>query len=38
MVVGLGDGSVRTVQPGISVASWVAVCIPDKAAIPGSDW
>jgi prepilin-type N-terminal cleavage/methylation domain-containing protein len=38
MLVGLGDGSVRAVQPGISVATWLAVCIPDSGAVVGSDW
>jgi prepilin-type N-terminal cleavage/methylation domain-containing protein len=38
MLVGLGDGSVRTVQPGISIATWLAVCIPDSGAVPGNDW
>jgi prepilin-type N-terminal cleavage/methylation domain-containing protein len=38
MVVGIGDGTVRTVTPGITLASWLAVCIPDSGAVPGSDW
>jgi prepilin-type N-terminal cleavage/methylation domain-containing protein len=38
MLVGLGDGSVRTVTPGISVATWLSVCIPDSGTAPGSDW
>ena len=38
MIVGLGDGSVRTVQPGISLTTWLAVCIPDSGVVPGSDW
>jgi hypothetical protein len=38
MLVGLGDGSVRTVSPGISIASWLSVCIPDSGTIPGNDW
>jgi prepilin-type N-terminal cleavage/methylation domain-containing protein len=38
MPIGLGDGSVRAVSPGISLASWLAVCIPDSGAVPGSDW
>jgi prepilin-type N-terminal cleavage/methylation domain-containing protein len=38
MQVGLGDGSVRTVSSGIGKASWLAVCIPNSGAVPGSDW
>jgi prepilin-type N-terminal cleavage/methylation domain-containing protein len=38
MLVGLGDGSVRTVSPGISTATWLNVCIPDSGNPPGSDW
>jgi prepilin-type N-terminal cleavage/methylation domain-containing protein len=38
MVVGLGDGSVRTVSPGISIPTWLSVCIPDSGTVPGSDW
>jgi prepilin-type N-terminal cleavage/methylation domain-containing protein len=38
MPVCLGDGSVRTVSPGISLSSWLAVCIPDSGAVPGNDW
>jgi prepilin-type N-terminal cleavage/methylation domain-containing protein len=38
MQIGLGDGSVRGVANGISKASWLAVCIPNSPAVPGSDW
>jgi hypothetical protein len=38
MQVGLGDGSVRLVSQGISKASWLAVCVPNSGAVPGSDW
>jgi len=38
LVVGLGDGTVRTVAPGISLTTWLAVCIPDSGQVPGSDW
>jgi prepilin-type N-terminal cleavage/methylation domain-containing protein len=38
MQVGLGDGSVRSVSNGISKATWLAVCIPNSGAVPGSDW
>jgi prepilin-type N-terminal cleavage/methylation domain-containing protein len=46
MVVGIGDGSVRMVAPGISNHTWYAVCFPPSnplfgpgyTGIPGSDW
>jgi hypothetical protein len=38
MVVGLGDGSVRTITPGISLSTWLAACIPDSGVPLGSDW
>jgi len=38
MQIGLGDGSVRSVTNGISKATWLAVCIPNSGAVPGSDW
>jgi hypothetical protein len=38
MLVGLGDGSVRTVPPSISVATWLNACIPDSGQPLGSDW
>jgi prepilin-type N-terminal cleavage/methylation domain-containing protein len=38
MQVGLGDGSVRSVNSGISKVSWLAVCIPTSTDVPGSDW
>ncbi|HEV8059897.1 MAG TPA: DUF1559 domain-containing protein [Gemmataceae bacterium] len=38
MQVGMGDGSVRGVNGGISKASWLAVCIPNSGTVPGSDW
>jgi prepilin-type N-terminal cleavage/methylation domain-containing protein len=38
MVVGLGDGSVRTVAPSISTATWLNACIPDSGNLLGSDW
>lgn len=38
MQVGLGDGSVRSVNGGISKVSWLAVCIPTSTDVPGSDW
>jgi prepilin-type N-terminal cleavage/methylation domain-containing protein len=38
MIVGLGDGSVRTVSSGISVTTWINACIPDDGNPLGSDW
>jgi hypothetical protein len=38
MLVGLGDGSVRTVSSGISTATWLNACIPDDGNPLGSDW
>jgi hypothetical protein len=38
MPVGLGDGSVRSVSPSISLATWVTACDPDIALPLGSDW
>ena len=38
MIIGLGDGSVRTVSNGITKASWLAVCVPNSGQVPGSDW
>jgi prepilin-type N-terminal cleavage/methylation domain-containing protein len=38
MQIGVGDGSVRSVSQSISKASWLAVCIPNSGAVPGSDW
>ena len=38
MLVGLGDGSVKTVSPSISVATWLNACIPDSGVALGSDW
>jgi len=38
MIVGLGDGSVRTVASGISTTTWTLACIPDDGAPLGSDW
>jgi prepilin-type N-terminal cleavage/methylation domain-containing protein len=38
MVVGLGDGSVRTVVSDISVTTWVNACIPNDGNALGSDW
>jgi prepilin-type N-terminal cleavage/methylation domain-containing protein len=38
MVVGIGDGTVRTVSPGISLATWLTACIPDNGQVLGNDW
>jgi len=38
MLVGLGDGSVRNVSPGITNATWLNACIPDSGGVLGSDW
>jgi prepilin-type N-terminal cleavage/methylation domain-containing protein len=38
MLVGLGDGSVRSVSPNISLATWLAACIPDSGQALGNDW
>src|SRR5262249_2580227 len=38
MIVGLGDGSVRTVSSSISVTTWRNACIPDDGNVLGNDW
>jgi hypothetical protein len=38
MLVGLGDGSVRTVSSGVSVQTWWMACVPDDGGVLGSDW
>ena len=38
MPVGLGDGSVRSVSPSISLLTWVIACQPDCGLALGSDW
>ena len=38
MLAGLGDGSVRTVNSGISVTTWVNACTPNDGHVLGSDW
>lgn len=38
MVVGMCDGSVRTVAQGISVYSWTAACTPNYGDVAGPDW
>ena len=36
--VGLADGSVRTLSPGMSGATWWAGLTPSGGEVPGSDW
>jgi prepilin-type N-terminal cleavage/methylation domain-containing protein len=38
MVVGLGDGSTRTVNPSMSVTTWIYACTPNDGNPLGSDW
>lgn len=38
MPVGLGDGSVRSVSPSITLATWVTACDPDIGQPLASDW
>jgi len=38
MQVGLGDGSVRGVNGGMSVQTWINACIPNDGNVLGSDW
>ncbi len=36
--VGMADGSVRTVSPGVSMRTWMALCTPSGKDIPGNDF
>jgi hypothetical protein len=38
MMVGMGDGSVRAVSPGVSAATWAAACDPRDGVPLGNDW
>jgi prepilin-type N-terminal cleavage/methylation domain-containing protein len=38
MMVGLGDGSVRGVNNGISLTTWVNACTPNDGNPLGNDW
>jgi len=38
MVVGIGDGSARTVASSVSAATWVKACTPNDGQPLGSDW
>jgi prepilin-type N-terminal cleavage/methylation domain-containing protein len=38
MLVGLADGSVRTVGRSLSVDTWRSVLLPRDGTVPGNDW
>jgi prepilin-type N-terminal cleavage/methylation domain-containing protein len=38
MLVGMGDGSVRTVALGLSSPTWWIACVPDDGLPMGADW
>ena len=38
MIVGLGDGSVRLVNSGVSQATWTYAIFPNDGQVLGSDW
>jgi hypothetical protein len=38
ILVGLGDGSARSVSPAISPLTWRQAAIPNDGAVLGSDW
>jgi hypothetical protein len=38
MVVGVGDGSTRTVRPGLQLDTWRAAVLPDDGQVLGADW
>jgi len=38
MLVGLADGSVRSLSPGMSGATWWAACTPDGDEVMDEDW
>jgi prepilin-type N-terminal cleavage/methylation domain-containing protein len=38
MMVGLGDGSVRSVSPSVSTLTWYNACHPYDGTVLGSDW
>ncbi len=38
ILVGLGDGSVRTVTPGVSGVTWWAAMTPTSGEVLGGDW
>jgi prepilin-type N-terminal cleavage/methylation domain-containing protein len=38
MLVGLKDGSVKSIGAGMTTKTWVNACIPDDGNVLGSDW
>jgi hypothetical protein len=38
MVVGLADGSVRAVNPNVSISTWYHACHPSDGQVLGNDW
>jgi prepilin-type N-terminal cleavage/methylation domain-containing protein len=38
ILVGLGDGSVRNVTPGVTIATWANACNPFDGGVLGNDW
>ncbi|HXG13138.1 MAG TPA: DUF1559 domain-containing protein [Gemmataceae bacterium] len=38
LLVGVADGSVRTVSPGVSNPTWIRVCDPEDGLVIGNDW
>jgi prepilin-type N-terminal cleavage/methylation domain-containing protein len=38
MVVGLGDGSVRTVAAAMTPLTWLHACVPNDGQVNGNDW
>jgi prepilin-type N-terminal cleavage/methylation domain-containing protein len=38
MMVGMGDGSARAVNGGVSVNTWISACFPADGVPLGSDW
>jgi len=38
MQVGLGDGSVRSVNSSISLQTWIYACVPNDGNVLGNDW
>jgi prepilin-type N-terminal cleavage/methylation domain-containing protein len=38
LLVGLADGSVKTVSPGLQLSTWRAAILPDDGQVLGPDW
>jgi prepilin-type N-terminal cleavage/methylation domain-containing protein len=38
IIVGMGDGSVRLVNKGVSLTTWTAAVLPNDGGILGGDW